>query len=95
MVISEYKHAYLFHLSALSLIFFLQLAHVLTGKHKTDPIFSSWLLFKGSNNYRRFYEVDIKKVKIKRKTKVKTDKPEDDDAYEEKVYQSIFIDIYD
>ena len=31
-VISEYKHAYLFHLSAFSLIFFLMFIHILSGK---------------------------------------------------------------
>ena len=86
MVISEYKHAYLFHLSAFSLIFFLLLVHVLTGKQKTHPIFSTWLFPGGANKHRRFYEIDIRKVKTKKLTKVKTDKADADDAYEEKVY---------
>ena len=67
-IIAEYKHAHLFHLSAFSLIFLLMLIHVLTGKQKTDPIFTTWLLPGGENKYRRFYTVDTKSIKVKQKT---------------------------
>ena len=62
------------------------MVHVLTGKHKTHPIFSTWLLPGGENKYRTFYEVDINKVKIRKESKVKIDKEKEEDAYEEKVY---------
>ena len=45
----------------------------------------------GDNKHRRFYEIDIKRIKVKGDKGIKSEKTKD----EEKVYQSIFIDIYE
>lgn len=99
LVIAEYKHALLFHLTAFSLIFFLISIHVMTGKQKTHPIFTTWLFPGGENANRQFYKIDTKIHKIMKKKEAKLliegEEEAEEDLVEERVYQTILVDIYE
>jgi len=61
-ILALYEYAITFHVVSLVVIVVLVLVHKASGKDKTDPIFSDWMIPGGSNPHTELYSFKASEI---------------------------------